>query len=86
MRLDRFKEEESVRISAMQETIIGDERAESLIVRALDRNVITSQDIPKVLTEWRTPRHEVFATRNLWSLFNAFTSALKPKEDANPQR
>lgn len=85
-RLDRFKVEEAIRIVAMQEVDITDQRAESLIVRAMDQGIITTQDIPKVLTEWRVPQYKEFENKTLWSLFNAFTSALKPKEDANPQR
>jgi hypothetical protein len=86
MRLDRFKVEESLRIVAMQDVAITDQRAESLIIRAMDKGIIATQDIPRVLTEWRVPAFKEFENRTLWSLFNAFTSALKPKEDANPQR
>jgi hypothetical protein len=30
-----------------------------------------------VLHEWREPKHEKFDQRNVWSLFNSFTEALK---------
>jgi hypothetical protein len=30
-----------------------------------------------VLHEWREPKHEAFQERNVWSLFNSFTEALK---------
>jgi len=33
--------------------------------------------VPVVLKEWRESRHEQFQERNIWSLFNAFTEALK---------
>jgi hypothetical protein len=33
--------------------------------------------IPAVLHEWREPRHDAFEARNVWSLFNSVTEALK---------
>lgn len=33
--------------------------------------------IPHVLREWREPKHQAFMDRNVWSLFNSFTEALK---------
>ena len=47
------------------------------IIRATDVGVCSNRQIPAVLDEWRTPRHEDFRRRNVWSLFNAFTETLK---------
>jgi len=33
--------------------------------------------VPTILKEWREPRHDAFEQRNVWSLFNAFTEAMK---------
>ena len=33
--------------------------------------------IPDVLREWREPQHSAFERRNVWSLFNCSTEALK---------
>jgi hypothetical protein len=33
--------------------------------------------MPKVLADWRKPRHEEFEPRTAWSLFNCFTETLK---------
>lgn len=85
-RLEQFKVEEKKRIEIMRNEHITDMKAESLIVRAMDAGIISSQDIPKVLTEWRVPGYKEFEDRVLYSLFNAFTSAMKPKCEANPQR
>lgn len=85
-RLGQFQHEEAMRIIVMRKSDVTDMKAESLIVRAMDQGIISSQDIPKVLTEWRVPGFKEFEDRTLWSLFNAFTSAMKPKSDANPQR
>jgi hypothetical protein len=31
----------------------------------------------RVLSDWRTPRHEDFEPRTAWSLFNCFTEIMK---------
>ena len=41
---------------------------------------------PDVLHEWRKPRHEEFGLWNIWSLFNAFTEALKGNLVELPRR
>ena len=33
--------------------------------------------MPKVLADWRKPRHEAFEPRTAWSLFNCFTETMK---------
>ena len=65
------------RITAYKETDIDDASAHDLVIRATDVGVCSNRLIPSVLHEWRKPRHEVFETRNVWSLFNAFTESLK---------
>ena len=67
-------------------TEIEDRTAHDLIVRATDVGVCPIQLIPRVLHEWREPRHEAFAPRNAWSLFNAFTEALKGNLIELPRR
>lgn len=54
--------------------------AHSLILRALLAGVIGEQRVLDVATEWEAPRHEEFVPRNAWSLFNAFTEVLKPRQ------
>ena len=39
-----------------------------------------------MLHEWREPRHDAFQARNAWSLFNAFTEALKGNLVELPRR
>lgn len=56
---------------------IGDACAHDLVIRATDVGVCSNRLIPSVLSEWREPRHPVFESRNVWSLFNAFTESLK---------
>jgi len=65
------------RIAAYRGSEIEDRAAHDLIVRATDVGVCTNRLIPTVLHEWREPRHTQFRDRNVWSLFNSFTEALK---------
>jgi uncharacterized protein DUF932 len=51
--------------------------AKLLTVKAADFGVINSSDIIPVLNEFRTPRHEEFADKNRWSLYNSFTEVAK---------
>tara|TARA_R100000808_G_C2141273_1_gene149057 strand:- start:977 stop:1825 length:849 start_codon:yes stop_codon:yes gene_type:complete len=52
-------------------------RGYELIGIAGGHGVITSHQQNIVYRDWRTPRHEDFAERNLWSLYNCFTEGLK---------
>jgi hypothetical protein len=65
------------RIDAYKDCGLNDQAAHDLIVRSVDVGVCANSYIPDVLKEWREPRHEAFQQRNVWSLFNAFTEALK---------
>jgi hypothetical protein len=65
------------RIAAYKDSNIEDARAHDLIIRACDVGVCSNRLIPSVLHEWRKPRHDAFEQRNVWSLFNSFTEALK---------
>ena len=65
------------RIAAYKEANITDIEAHDLVIRATDGGVCSNRLIPPVLHEWREPRHDAFESRNVWSLFNAFTESLK---------
>jgi hypothetical protein len=65
------------RIAAYKESEIDDADAHDLIIRACDVGVMSNRLIPAILHEWREPRHEEFHERDVWSLFNSFTEALK---------
>ena len=57
--------------------MIADPEAHDLIIRACDVGVCSNRLIPAVLKEWREPKHQEFHQRDVWSLFNSFTEALK---------
>jgi hypothetical protein len=65
------------RIEAYKDNGIDNAAAHDLIIRATDVGVCSNRLVPSVLKEWRTPRHPQFEQRNIWSLFNSFTEALK---------
>jgi hypothetical protein len=57
---------------------LGKYDADHLIVQMLRDEVITTQQLPKVVQQWDEPDHEEFARSfNGWRLFNAVTEALK---------
>ena len=47
------------------------------MVEAVKANVLPASRLPKVIEAWEEPRHEEFAPRTAWSLFNAFTEVQK---------
>jgi len=69
--------DQSTRFNAYKHRSIDDTQAHDIIIRATDVGVCSNRLIPTVLKEWREPRHDVFHERNVWSLFNSFTEALK---------
>lgn len=65
------------RIAAYKEANITDIEAHDFFIRATHVAVCGDRLVPPVLHEWREPRHDAFESRNVWSLFNAFTESLK---------
>jgi len=69
--------DQSVRFGAYKHHEIQDAAAHDLIIRAVDVGICSNRMIPEVLDWWREPAHQEFQPRNVWSLFNSFTEALK---------
>jgi hypothetical protein len=84
--LTTFRETEGERIRRLMYQDLGDDQADALILRAFERGIIGARELPKVLHEWRNPPHEEFQPRTAWSLFNAFTSALKDRAVSQPHQ
>ncbi len=75
------------RYQAYKGTNLNDARdVHDLLIRALDNNAATVTQLKHVLAEWRTPSHEEFAPRTVWSLFNSFTEVAKGNLEALPAR
>jgi hypothetical protein len=82
--LGDFQDAETARIIDMQQNELGVWEAEHLIVSAYERGIISPRVLPGVLKAWRNPPAD-FAAPTYWSLFNAFTSALKERSQTQPQ-
>ncbi len=63
--------------------IKDDSRIHDYLIKSMDQKVITTCLIPKVLEDWRKPRHEEFSPRTMWSFNNCFTEVFK--EYKNPE-
>ena len=74
--MDRWHHQDT-RLATYKISGLDDRTAHDLVIRACDVGVCPNKQIPRVLHEWREPHHEQFVTRNVWSLFNSFTEALK---------
>ena len=84
--LEQFRVAEAARISRMRSVEIGDELAESLILRGHLAEIVSPRLLPDLVRGWREPEHEEFRARTVWSLFNAFTAVLAPRQRTNPQK
>jgi hypothetical protein len=84
--LTQFREAEAARIKRFQYTEIPDTVAESMMLRAYERDIISNRLLPRVIQEWRQPGLEDFQPRNLWSLFNCFTGVLGERQKGDPQK
>lgn len=61
----------------MREIGLNNDEAYKLIGLLYGHGVITPRQVPVVKREWLSPSHEEFASRSMWSLYNAATEALK---------
>ena len=64
-------------IAAMKVRELPPAHAHHLMVEAIRANVLPASRLPKVIEAWEEPKHEEFAPRTAWSLFNAFTEVQK---------
>jgi hypothetical protein len=76
-RLREFWNAHERRVRVYREFAVDDGVAHDLIIRAVDYGVCANRLIPRVLGQWRDPKHKEFRDRTAWSLFNGFTEALK---------
>jgi hypothetical protein len=64
-------------IAAMKVRELSSPAAHHLMVEAIQANVLPASRLPKVIEAWEEPKHEEFAPRTAWSLFNVFTEVEK---------
>ncbi len=84
--LVQFREVEGQRIRRYQHLELADVKADSVLLRAYEQDVVSHRLLPQVIKEWRTPSFPEFAGRTAWSLLNAFTTALGGRLRTNPQQ
>jgi hypothetical protein len=64
-------------IARMQATPCHEQRGYALLGVAMGRDILTPTQATVAFADWAKPRHEEFAPRNLWSLYNCATEGLK---------
>jgi len=72
-----FKRDMFAQIDTFKAAEINDARAHDVVCRSVRAGVLASQSVAPVLEQWYEPKHEAFAPRTAWSLFNAFTEVAK---------
>jgi len=69
------------RIEVYKERTPSDTEVHDFLIRSVDQKIMANSYIPKVLKEYRTPRHEEFFSdgrvRTGWTLLNAYTEVFK---------
>jgi hypothetical protein len=63
----------------MKRQELSEKDAHDLVVRFFDAGAIGVLEIPKLIKEWREPRHKPFADspKSAWRMFNAATETIK---------
>ena len=60
--------------SKTEVNMLSDQLIDHVLVEAARQEIIPGSGIMEVYKHWKTPEHVEFKERNLWSLYNAFTS------------
>ena len=81
--LHQYRTVEAERIGHYRERSLEENEAAACLLHAFESEVLTTRTLPLAVSEWRKPSQEEFAPRTAWSLFNAFTAALRTRQ-SNP--
>jgi hypothetical protein len=78
-KISAVTDKQEQRIAHYKATKMRHAKAHDVLVKALDEDVIVASKLPRVLKEWREPRHNEFTTDGFtfWRLHNAFTEVMK---------
>lgn len=77
---------QEIRYEAYGNTPVDEEKAKWIIGNAVWNNYLPGSKFNKVRDEFLEPSHEVFESRDCWSLFNAFTEVAKQSPRQLPER
>jgi hypothetical protein len=69
--------------SLMKAITLTDDQAFQHLGRLYGHDVLSPRQLPVALEQWNRPKHPEFQPRNLWSLYNATTEALKSSAPIN---
>lgn len=64
-------------ITRMKAIPCHEQRGYSILGVAMGQGLLTPTQATVAFADWKTPRHEEFSARTLWSLYNCVTEALK---------
>jgi hypothetical protein len=81
--LRQYQDVEARRIVDYRERKVDETEAAACLLHGFEQGILTTRTLPQAIEEWRKPALEDFQPRTAWSLFNAFTSALKERQ-SNP--
>jgi hypothetical protein len=84
--LTQFQTAESARIRRFQQTDVNDTTAESILLRAYERGIVSHRLLPGAIRQWREPPYEEFQPRTMWSLMNALTTVLGDRIKGDAQK
>lgn len=83
-KLTQYRDHEATRVTAMQQTMITDQEAESCILRAYEADLLSHRVLKDVLKNWRDPGYD-WGGPTLWALYNAMNLPIQHKSVTNPQ-
>jgi hypothetical protein len=75
--LREYRQVAAERIDRMRRCPLSDDLANSLMLQAWEEGIVSHRLLPQVIHAYRRPDVAAFQDRTAWSLFNAFTGALK---------
>lgn len=74
-----FRERQDGEIAAWKQYTLQAATAHHLMIEAVRASAIPVSRLPHVIEAWEKPKHEAFALRSAWSLYNAFTEVQKSR-------
>lgn len=83
-KLGEFRLIEQERIKLMMHRELSEMEADSIILRAFERGIISAPYLPRIIREWREPQYDEFRDRTAFSLLNCFTTILGERAQRNP--
>jgi hypothetical protein len=85
-KLAGFREIEAARVTTMQSLELSPDAADAIILRAFERGIVSTLQLPAVIRQWRNPSLPEFAPRTAWSLFNSFTAVMSARAERQPHQ